>query len=326
MKGATEIRLNFSSLIATLIFAACTGAHAEWPEMPIKILIPFSPGGTTDAVLRPLIPLLQARLGRPVIVDYRPGAGGNIAFAEVARAKPDGYTLMLSAANNFVINQFLYKNFPYDPQKDLTPISKIVDVPPVIYTNADVPAKTYKEFAAYAKANAGRLNYGSPGVGTTPHLGGFLISESIGANMTHIAYRGSQPATLALLSNDVQMYLVSYGSMAAQLKAGKVRALAVASQTRMSQIPDVPTTKEVGAPNILSNWFGLAGPKGMDPAIVRKLANEFRYVVQSVEVAKQLDDQGFTRVVNSPEEFAQDIQRESTLAKALVDRSGATAE
>lgn len=168
-------------------------ASAQYPEQPIRVVLPYAPGAAGDIALRQIQPLLEKRLGQPVVVDYKTGAGGNIGMQDVARAKPDGYTLVLGATNNFVINQYLYRKLGFDPLADLEPVGKLADVPAFVYVSTQVPAADYEQFANYARSHAGKMNYGSPGMGTTPHLSAYRLSKAMGADMTHIAYRGSAP-------------------------------------------------------------------------------------------------------------------------------------
>mgnify|MGYP001034641049 CR=1 FL=1 len=298
-------------------------AHAAWPERPIRVVVPYSAGAAGDLVLRQMLPALQARLGQALIVDNKPGAGGNIGTTDVVRSKPDGYTLLLGATNNFVINQYLYKSMGFDPLQALQPVTKVVDVPSVLFINSTVPARTYREFADYARAHRGALNYGSPGSGTAPHLSAFALSEAMGAQMTHVPYKGAQPGVSGLLGGEVQMFLVGYGVAGSQLAGGRIRALAVASSERLSVLPEVPTTAEAGVPDvILSNWWGLAAPRGTDMAIVQRLASEVRAIQSQADTRQFLSANGFVGVANSPQDFSQQLTREAELWKGIVKKSG----
>lgn len=312
---------------AALAAAAASWAHAAWPEMPIRIVVPYPAGAAGDLVLRQMLPALQARLGQPLIVDNKAGAGGNIGAMEVVRAKPDGYTLLLGATNNFVINQYLYKTMGFDPMQALVPIAKLADVPSVLFIHNSVPAVNYREFADYAKANPGKLNFGSPGNGTTPHLSALALSDAIGARMAHVAYRGAQPGVAGLLGNEVQMFLVGYGVAGPQLSSGRIRALAVVANERLKVLPDTPTARDAGVPDvILSNWWGLAAPRGTDPAILKRMSDEIRALQAQPATQQFLSAQGFVGAANSPDEFAQQLAREAAQWQAIVKKSGATVE
>lgn len=302
---------------------AASMARADWPERPIRVVVPYSAGSAGDLVLRQMQPALQARLGQPLIVDNKPGAGGNIGAMDVVRAKPDGYTLVLGATNNFVINQYLYKSMDFDPLTALLPITRVVDVPSVLFINSTVPARTYREFSDYARAHPGKLNFGSPGSGTAPHLSALALSEAMGAQMTHVPYKGAQPGVTGLLGNEVQMFLVGYGVAGAQLAGGRIRALAVASKERLKVLPDVPTASEAGVPDvILSNWWGLAAPRGTDMAIVNRLASEVRAIQAQPDTQQFLSSHGFVPTANSPQDFAQQLTREAALWKGIIVKSG----
>lgn len=299
--------------------------HAAWPEGPIRVVVPYPAGAAGDLVLRQMAPALQARLGQPLVVDNKAGAGGNIGTMDVVRAKPDGQTLLMGATNNFVINQHLYRSLGFDPLKALVPITQVVEAPSVLFVSSAVPARSYSEFAAYAKAHPGQLNYGSPGAGTTPHLSAHALSERIGARMVHVPYKGAQPGVTGLLGNEVQMFLTGYGVAGAHLPGGRIRALAVAAPQRLKALPDVPTAAEAGMPEVvLSNWWGLAAPQGTDPAIVERLASEVKAVLQQPAMQQFMASQGFVPVGNTPADFARQLVRESAQWQDIVRRTGVT--
>lgn len=302
-------------LAGVTCMAASTAAAAAYPDQPIRVVLPYSPGSSGDIAFRHLQPLLTEELGQTIIIDYKSGAAGNIGAQYVARARPDGYTLLLGATNNFVINQFLYKNMGYDPLTDLDPIGIVVQVPAFVYINAEVPAQNFAEFKAYAKANPGKLNYGTPGAGTTPALSGWMLSDAIQGDMTEISYRGSPPGVQALLANEIQVYIGGYGIASSHLSNdgdGKLRVLAVALPERYSELPDVPTTKEVGIENaVVSNWWGLAAPAGTDPAIIARWEEALQKVLANKKLQKSLITQGFVVDTGSTQDFRDDMQREA---------------
>lgn len=312
-----------SVLLAFGVAALPLTVRAQYPEHPIRVVLPYAPGAAGDIAMRQIQPLLEKRLGQPVVVDYRTGAGGNIGAQEVARAKPDGYTLMLGATNNFVINQYLYRKLGFDPLEDLEPVGKLADVPAFIYIGAQVPAADYAQFEQYARAQAGKLNYGSPGMGTTPHLSGYRLSREMGANMTHIAYRGSAPGVQALLANEIQLYIGGYSVAAAYMPQGKVRALAVAAPERFAGLPDVPTAAQAGMPDaVLSNWWGFAAPKGTPADRIARFADALHEVLGLPEVRQAYLDNGFVPGQDSPAEFAAAWRSEARQWQAVVRESG----
>lgn len=316
-------RAFFARTLVCFAALLASGAQAAWPERPIRIVVPYAAGASGDLVVRAMQPALQERLGQPVIVDNRTGAGGNIGTQEVVRAKPDGYTLVLGATNNFVINQFVYPNLGFDPLQALVPVTKLVDVPSVLLVNAALPARSYAEFAEYAKVHAGKLNYGSPGAGTAPHLSSFALSQAMGANMVHVPFRGAAPGVQGLLGNEVQMFLVGYGLAAGHIASGRVRALAVASNERLASAPNIPTAKEAGMPDVvLGNWWGLAAPKGTDPAIVERIAREVRAVLEQPATRSFLVNAGFVPVAAGPERFARDLPAEAQAWQSIVKAAG----
>ena len=298
-------------------------ARAEYPEHPIRVVLPYAPGAAGDIAMRQIQPMLEKRLGQPVVVDYKTGAGGNIGMQDVARAKPDGYTLVLGATNNFVINQFLYRKLGFDPLADLEPVGKLADVPAFIYIGAQVPATDYRQFEQYARAQAGKLNYGSPGMGTTPHLSAYRLSQAMGANMTHIAYRGSAPGVQALLANEVQLYIGGYGVAAAYLPQGKVRALAVAAPERFAGLPDVPTAAQAGMPDaVQGNWWGFAAPKGTPADRIARFAGALHEVLALPEVRQAYLASGFVPAQDSPSAFGAAWRNEAKQWEAVVRESG----
>lgn len=311
--------------LSSLIFVTCVATYsmaASYPDQPIKIILPYSPGSTGDLAIRHLQPLLTKELGQTIIIEYKSGAGGNIGAQYVARAKPDGYTLLLGATNNFVINQFLYKDIGYDPFIDLAPISRVVYVPAFIYINAEVPATNFEEFKDYAKNHPGELNYGTPGAGTTPALSGWMLSEAVEGKMTEIGYRGSPPGVQALLANEIQVYIGGYGIASTHLPSGKLRALAVALPERYSELPEVPTTTEVGIDDaVVSNWWGLAAPAGTDPAILARLEQALQKILENKELQKTLSTQGFVVGSGTSKSFKEEMKQEAPYWQEIVRKA-----
>jgi len=298
-------------------------AQAAYPERPVRVVLPYAAGSAGDTVFRMAQPLLEKRLGQPLIVDYRSGAGGNIGMMEAVRADPDGYTLVLGASNNFVINQFLYDKLGFDPLKDLAPVGKLADVPAFVYLSTGVPANDYAGFAKYAREHAGKLNYGSPGAGTPPHLSGFMLSDAMQANMTHIPYRGSSLGVQALLANDIQLYIGGYSVAAAYLPQERVKVLAVASPERYPGLDKVPTAAEAGMPEVvMSNWWGLAAPKGTDPAIIDTWSRALDDVLALPDVQAAFVKAGFVPGKGTPAAFEAELQEEVRRWRDIVRKSG----
>jgi tripartite-type tricarboxylate transporter receptor subunit TctC len=287
-------------------------ALAQYPDKPVRIIVPYAAGAMGDVVSRVLAEELRPRLGQPVIVDARPGAGGNIGTAAVVQASPDGYTVLVAATNNLVINQFLYPNLGFDPLEALAPVTLLVDVPSVVFTSGQIPAKTFPEFAQFAKTNRGKLNYGSPGAGSTPHLSAELINRSRGLGLSHIPYKGASQAITALLANEVHMYLAGAGLGAQHVRAGKIYAVAVSSSKRLDALPDTPTFQEAGLADIkASNWWGAAVPKGSPASVVRRLNDAFRGALASSAAQEQFKKLGVIPIDDTPEGTLRRLREES---------------
>jgi len=313
-------------LLAALLAAPL--ALAAYPEKPIRVVLPYAPGGSGDVIFRTIQSGMEKRLGQSIVLDFRTGGAGLIGVREVVKSPPDGYTLLFGPTNNFVIDQFLHKSMEYDPLQALAPITIIAETPYLLVINAAMPAKTYAEFAAYARANKGKLNYASPGPATVPHLSGFLLNETMDAQMTHVPFRGNSPAIVALLAGEVHMIVHSYGSIAPLFAAGKLRALAVGATERLKALPNVPTTAEAGIPEgaISSNWWALAAPAGTDAEIVRRLAREARAALAEPEVQQRFVEQGWIAGGAPPTEVAARLRREAATWKAIVERTGVKVE
>lgn len=254
-------RRNALLLTAAAALSPTLSRAAAYPERPITVIVPYAAGGAGDVTIRLLAPSLEKTLGQPLIIDARAGGGGTIGARAVASSAADGYTLMLGAANNFAINQFMFPKVKFDPLAEFALITKVADVPSVFYIPAALPVKTLAEFVAYAKSQPGKLSYASPSVGTTPHLAVERFKQAAGIELVHVPYRGAPPAMQALLANEVQLYLAGWGVGRAHVESGKVRAIAVAAEKRLPGV-DVPTLIEAGyAGFVASNWWGLAAPK-----------------------------------------------------------------
>ena len=315
-------------LFATLLLALHAAALAQdYPSKPIRLVIPYAAGNNGDISFRVIAPALEARLGQRFVIDNKAGASGNIGAQEVARAAPDGYTLLLGATNNFVVNQFVYKSRDFDPLAVFAPVTMVSDAPSLVIAAAQMPANSLRDLQAYAKSNPGKLNFGSPGAGTPPQLAAELFGQLAGIGMVHVPYKGSPAAVLALLANDVQLYFTTLSSVEGNLKSGKLKALAVASKKRLAAMPDVPTSAEVGFPGLLpGNWWGLAAPRGTDPKIIECLASDIRAVLADPAVQKRFSELGMNGGGQAPAEFAAQLREEAARWKGVLEAAGIKAE
>jgi tripartite-type tricarboxylate transporter receptor subunit TctC len=310
-------------LVVTALLFSPSIASAQYPERPIRVVVPYAPGAMGDVVTRLLVEEMRPHLGQPLIVDNRPGAGGNIGTAAVANAEPDGYTVLVGATNNFVINQFLYSGMGFDPLEKLAPVTILVDVPSVVFINAKVPAQSFAEFVQHARANKGKLNFGSPGAGTTPHLSAALISRTRGLDMTHVPYKGAAPAIQALLAGEIQMYLVGAGLGAPHVQSGALRAVAVSTPKRLTVLPETPTFEEAGLGDIkASNWWGVGVPKGTPREAVNRLFQAFQAALASDMARARFDKLGITAVSSTPEETARRFREEADYWGKAVKEMG----
>lgn len=311
--------------------AATPGALAQsaWPARPVRIVVPFAPGGTTDILARALAPELSRVFGQSFVVENRPGAGGNVGAELVAKAAPDGYTLLMGTVGTHGINKSLYARLPYDPQKDFAPVTLVAGVPNVMVMNADkaraLNINTVPEFIRYAKAHPGQFNMASSGNGTSIHLAGELFKARTGTFMTHIPYTGSGPALMGMVSGQVDVMFDNLPSAIAQIKAGKLKAFAVTSAQRSQAMPELPTIEE--AANLkgfeASSWFGLLAPAGTPADIVSRIQQETAKALNLPAVRERLLAQGAIPGGNTPAEFARMIESEIAKWAPVVKYSGA---
>lgn len=293
------------ALACGLMFAALAAPAQAYPDKPIRIIAPFPAGGLVDVLARAVGDEMSKSLGQPVIVENKPGAGGNLGAAMVANAAPDGYTLMMTSPGIQSINQFLYKEMPFDPDKAFTPISLIADMPMLVLVHPKTNIKTLKDLIAAGKANPEKLNFGSAGIGTTGHLGQELLVYTAGIKVKHVPYRGAAPAVNDLLGGHLDGVVDNPPIVMAHIKSGALIALAVAGPERLAALPDVPTAKEAGLPAWqASSWFGLMAPAGTPADIVKKLNAEVAKAVRQPSMQRFVGESGMKVVSNSPEEFA----------------------
>jgi tripartite-type tricarboxylate transporter receptor subunit TctC len=311
--------------LAGLLATLASGAWAQaYPTKPIRLVVPFPPGGATDILARAVAQKLTDKWGQPVVVDNRPGAGGNIGSELVAKAAPDGYTLEMGTVGTHAINASLYAKMPYDHVKDFAPVILVAGVPNVLEVNPSLPVNTVQELIAYAKANPGKLNFASSGNGTSIHLAGELFKVMAGVQMTHIPYKGSGPALQDLIGGQVQLMFDNLPPSLPQIKAGKLRALAVTSSTRSPALPDTPTIAESGLPGYeASSWFGVLAPAGTPPAIIAKLNAEIAAWLATPEAKEKMVALGANIGGGSPEDFAKHIAAETAKWQKVVKESGA---
>ena len=320
-------RQAIAALLATLACApalAQTAAPGAYPSQPIRLLVGYAPGGPTDIIARLVATRLQEALGQSVIVENKAGASSNIASDEVARAKPDGYTLLLGTIAN-ATNMTFYKKLNYDTLRSFAPITQLVASPSVLMVNAALPARNVNELIALAKAKPGTLSFASSGNGGSPHLGGELLKMRAGVDMIHVPYKGTAPAMNALLSGEVSMSFVTSLSAIPQAKNPKLRALAVAGQQRLPQLPEVPTLIESGLAGFeVSSWSGLMAPAGTPPAIIARLNAETVKILALPEVRATLLAQAALPVGSTPEQFRAYIAEEIDRWGKVIKMTGAT--
>jgi tripartite-type tricarboxylate transporter receptor subunit TctC len=314
---------------ASLLPAGLVHAQSAWPTKAVRIVVPFAPGGTTDILARAMAPELSKAFGQPFVVDNKPGAGGNVGSAEVAKSAPDGYTLLMGTVGTHGINASLYPKMPFDPVKDFAPITLVAGVPNVLVMN---PAKaealkinSVPDLIRYAKANPGRLNMASSGNGTSIHLSGELFKARTGTFLVHFPYRGSGPALLDLIGGTMDLMFDNLPSAMPQIKAGKLKALAVTSAQRSAALPDLPTIAEAGpVPGFdASSWFGLLAPAGTPADIVNRIQQESLKAMGTPALKERLLSQGAIPSGITPAQFAAYIGEESKKWAAVVKASGA---
>jgi len=286
-------------------------AQIRYPTRPIRVIVPFAPGGVGDTVIRVLAPTIEKKLGQKLVIESKPGASGNIGAQEVARAAPDGYTLLVATANNFVINQFLMK-MPFDPLSALPPIAKVADIPLIFCSNPSVPVRNLSEFVQYARARPGELNYGSPGNGSNNHLLVEKLKQLTGIELTHVPYRGAPQGAMAALSNEVQLYPMGFAVVGGHLQAGKLTALAVTTSERLSMLPEAPTVVETGFPSLVSsNWWAIAAPMGTPEPILKLLNEAIIDAVGSPAVAAQYAALGVHVPTQTRQQFLASLRPEA---------------
>src|SRR3954470_9646055 len=315
-------RLRYAAevVVAALTFATAS-SYAAYPEKPIRIVVAYTPAGATDILARTVGQKLNEVWGQPVIIDNRPGANGNIGTEYAAKASADGYTLLMVTAGTHGINPSLYRKLGFDAVKDFAAVSLVAMVPNILVVNNAVPAKDLKDFIAYAKSNPGKFNYGSPGTGSTAHLSMELFKTMTGTQMVHIPYKGSAGVLADLIGGQIVVTMDNMPPYVPQVKAGKIRALAVSTNHRSPAVPDVPTVAEAGVAGYDSGaWFALVAPANTPKDIVNKLSRETARILKLPDVSARLADLGAEPVGGTPEQFSAHIKSEiAKWAKVIKD-------
>jgi tripartite-type tricarboxylate transporter receptor subunit TctC len=302
-------------------------AQGKYPQRPVTLVVPTPPGGSTDFTARLIVEPLTRALGQPVIVDNRPGASGNIGNQFVARAKPDGYTLLVAYSGYQVGNPHLFKDAGWDPIKDFAPVAMVTRAPQVFAIHHALPVNSLQELIAYAKKNPGKLNYASSGNGSIQHIAGELFKQLTGTFITHIPYRGSGPAVQDLLAGTVDLHITTPASVVSHIKSGRLRALAVTSAKRLPSLPDVPTATEAGLKGYdLDSWFALYAPAGTPAAIVQQLNAEVNKILQMPEVRKKAEDSGTSVEAFTPTQLGEFTRKELDYWGGVIKSAKITAD
>ena len=314
-------------LFAALAIALLPGVAASqaFPSKPVKMVVPFAAGGATDVVARLLAQKLSEAWGQSVVVENRAGAGGNIGADVVAKSPGDGYTLLMASGSIVTANPYMYKSMPFDPARDLLPVTNVATGPQVIAVSASVPAKDLKELIAFAKANPKEVNFGSAGIGTQTHLAAENFAYSAGIDLTHVPYKGESAALTDLMGGQIQLVTPNFGAVIGLVKDGKIRALAVTSRERNPQLPEVPAASEVMPGFENAGWFGLLAPAGTPREVIERIQRDCAKILLSDEFRAKLTQQGMVPVANSPSEFAIAIREESARWAKVIRERGLTA-
>jgi len=321
--------MRFPNLGAAIALAACLSApllHADdYPSRPIRLVVPYSPGGANDTVARILGQKLTDNMHQPVIIDNRPGASGMIAGEFVSKAPPDGYTIMVDLSS-ITLNPTLYPKIPYDVRTDLAPIMRAVDVLHIFLVNADLPVHNMKELIAYAKANPGKLNYCSPGTGGPQHVDTERLRRLTGIDVVHVPYKGGAPALQAIVANDVQFGFFAVSTSLPQIRAGKLRVIAVSGEKRLALFPDVPTFSEQGFSGVVTPWLGVFAPGKTPAPVIKRLQAEIDLALHSPDVREKLETQGLEASPSTTAEFVKQVNDEVAMYGKVIRESGIKVE
>lgn len=322
MKRTTFLSIATASLLAALLPGA---AHAQgYPNKPIRLIVPYAPGGATDIIGRAAAAELTKTMGQQVIIENRPGAGGNLGAEQVARSAPDGYTLLVSPSSLHGITPFLYTKLPYDPNKDLAPVIVLGSFANVLVMNPSIKASSVSELVALIKASPGKFTYASSGSGSTIHLSGEMFKSMLNLDIAHVPYKGSSPALTDLMGGQVSIMFDNIPSAITFIRSGKLKPLATTGPTRSSSLPELPTMIEAGFPGYISTaWFGIVAPAGTPKEIIARINAEGQKVTKSPDFIKRMNELGYDIVGGSPEQMAAMIQEELKRWGPVVKSSGA---
>jgi tripartite-type tricarboxylate transporter receptor subunit TctC len=322
LKAYTHLAAGLS-LLASIVAAAPAALAQSYPARPVRIVVPFPPGGGTDIGTRIIAQKLQESWGQPIVVENKPGAAGIVGTEMVAKAAPDGYTLIMGNIGTHAINISLYKKLSYDPVKDFAPISQVAWLPLFLLVHPSIPVNSVKELIALAKAKPGELNFSSSGAGGSMHVAAELFKNMTGVNMVHIPYKGGSPAVADLLSGQVALSFATVLETLSHVKSGRVRALAVTSAARSTAYPELPTVAEAGVPGYESiSWLGLFAPAGTPGDIVNRISSDVQRVIRLPEVKERLLAQGAEPIGTSPEQFALALRSDIAKYARIIRESG----
>lgn len=324
MNGSTRRHVLAAALALPMAGVTPAFGQSDFPNRPLRLVVPFPPGGSTDTLARLIAQRLGDSLGQPVVIDNKPGAGGNIGMDAGAKAAPDGYTLFLSSTSTIAVNPTLYAKLPFDPEKDVAPVILLSYVPNILVVNSSFPAANVAELIAVLKANPGKYNFASPGSGNSSHLAAELFKSAAGVSMTHIPYKGDVPAITDLMAGQVQIMFMTSLVAATYLKDSRLRALAIAGPNRLASLPNVPTVAETGLTGFdASAWFGISTQSAVPPATVAKLNEALNKVLRLPEIKQRIEGTDMTVGGGTPQQYADLIARERVKWGDIVRRSGA---
>lgn len=318
---------SFSAALLVGVLATVQTVHAEYPEKPVRLIINAAPGGAADSTARVLAIELQKRLGQQFVIENKPGASGAIGLDVVAKAAPDGYTIGNNNLATFIVGALTAKQLPYRIESDFTPISSLFTQPNIVGVTPSLPVKTLGELVAYAKANPNKISFGSTGQGTSLHVLTEMLSMNAGIKMVHAPYKSAPAAEGDLAAGHIQLMISNFTSMEPQVKAGRIRALAITSASRSPRLPDVPTVSQAGAPYLeMVTWGGIVGPKGMPPTIVKKLNTTINEILSDPNFKKQYEAMGSETDIKTPEQFAAMIKSDLAKWSEVIRKGGITAD
>jgi len=320
------IRTAVAAAVLALAGVTQAIAQANYPNKPVRWIIPYAPGGGTDVIARPIALKLSEVLGQQILYENRGGGNGLIAAEFVARQPADGYTLLVPAGNTHVFSTLLYGKISFDPVKDFAMITNFASIPNVLVSHPSFPPKSIAEIVAYGKANPGKINWASSGNGAGGHLGLIVFADLAGIKVTHVPFKGAGPATTAMLGGETDLLLANTGVFFSHIKSGKLRVLGVAANKRLSVMPDVPTFTEMGYPVESASFYGLAAPAGTPRAIINKLHGELVKIINSPESVKRLEGDGAFPVANTPEQFAEYLRVETAKWGKIIRDNGIKAD